>query len=163
MSLERAYIGLGSNLEDPVAQVRRALRELDELPDTDLTSTSVLYSSAPMGPPDQPDYVNAVAALDTGLAPRDLLAHLQAIESAHGRVRTRHWGARTLDLDLLLYGQLRLREDRLVVPHPGMHERAFVLYPLAEIAPGLRIPGGGLVDDLLRACPRAGLEKLEPA
>lgn len=163
MSLSRAYIGLGSNLQDPVAQVRRALQALDALPDSRLGPVSALYRSPPMGPPDQPDYINAVAALDTTLPPLTLLKHLQAIEAAHKRVRDRHWGPRTLDLDLLLYGDLELGEQGLTVPHPGMHERAFVLYPLAEIAPHLRIPGRGSLHDLLQACPRAGLEKAEGA
>jgi len=163
LSLSRAYVGLGSNLQAPAEQVRAGLKELGALPDTRLGPVSALYRSPPMGPPDQPDYINAVAALDTTLAPLNLLEHLQAIEAAHGRVRGRHWGPRTLDLDLLLYGDLELREDRLTVPHPGMHERAFVLYPLAEIAPQLRIPGRGALQDLLQACPRAGLEKVVQA
>ncbi|MEJ2687594.1 MAG: 2-amino-4-hydroxy-6-hydroxymethyldihydropteridine diphosphokinase [Gammaproteobacteria bacterium] len=161
--MSRAYVGLGSNLQAPAEQVRAGLNELGALPDTRLGPVSALYRSPPMGPPDQPDYINAVAALDTTLAPLNLLEHLQAIEAAHGRVRGRHWGPRTLDLDLLLYGDLELREDRLTVPHPGMHERAFVLYPLAEIAPQLRIPGRGALQDLLQTCPRAGLEKVVQA
>lgn len=163
MSTSRAYVGLGSNLQEPIYQVQRALRALSALPRSRLGPVSALYRSAPMGPADQPFYINAVAALDTDLSPGVLLDHLQSIEAAQGRKRTEHWGPRTLDLDLLLYGHVELREADLVIPHPGLHERAFVLYPLAEIAPDLKVPGRGPLGELLRNCRRAGLEKLEPA
>lgn len=161
MSASRAYVGLGSNLQEPTRQIRRALRALSSLPDSQLGPVSALYRSAPMGPTNQPDYINAVAALDTNLSPTVLLDCLQSIEAAQGRQRTEHWGPRTLDLDLLLYGQAQLCQADLVIPHPGLHERAFVLYPLAEIAPELKVPGRGSLAELLRKCRRAGLEKLE--
>ena len=135
------YVGLGSNLDDPQTQVRRALVALAALPDTRCTAVSGLYRTPPMGPPGQPDYINAVAALETRLAPHALLDQLQAIERAHARVRAERWGPRTLDLDILVYGQQVLADQRLSVPHPGVAERAFVLLPLSEIAPDLSIPG----------------------
>ena len=155
----RAYVGLGSNLDDPVAQVRSALDELGELPHTLRVAQSSLYRSPPMGPAGQPDYVNAVAVLDTGLEPRALLRELQAIEARHGRVRgAERWGPRTLDLDLLVYGDWCSSDPGLTVPHPGIGERPFVLWPLLEVAPGLRVPGLGVVRDLVR-----GLDPLQPA
>lgn len=114
-----------------------------------------------MGPPDQPDYINAVAALHTGLAPYRLLAELQRLEQNHNRVRERRWGERTLDLDLLLYGDREIASATLTVPHPGLHKRAFALYPLAEIAPGAMIPGRGRAAELAARCLRSGLRRLE--
>lgn len=158
----RAYIGLGSNLQEPLQQLRRARLALQQLADTEVVSFSALYRSVPMGPAGQPDYINAVAALDTALAPLILLHALQAIEQQQGRVRgTERWGARTLDLDILLFGGQILDTSELTVPHKGMHERNFVLYPLYEIAPELEIPGRGLLRELLLACPPAGLERLK--
>lgn len=156
----RAYVGIGSNLDDPVAQVRRAFAELAELPQSRLLGRSPLYRSAPLGPADQPDYVNAVACLETSLAPYSLLARLQAIERVHRRVRGRRWGPRTLDLDLLLYGELTQDDPALVLPHPRLHERAFVLYPLADLAPDLVIPGQGELAALRRRCPPLRLERM---
>lgn len=157
-----AFIGLGSNLEDPPGQLRAALRELEGLPETRLTAHSPLYRSAPVGPPGQPDYINAVAALATRLTPQALLAGLQAIEGAHGRRREGvRWGPRTLDLDLLLYGDQVLSTPALTLPHPRLTERAFVLRPLADIAPGLRLPDGSAVEAHLRRCPPGGLVRLE--
>jgi 2-amino-4-hydroxy-6-hydroxymethyldihydropteridine diphosphokinase len=125
---------------------------------------SSLYRSAPMGPANQPDYVNAVMAVETALAPLALLDALQALETAFGRVRHgERWGPRTLDLDILLYGSEILATDRLTVPHPGLAEREFVLYPLQEIAPDLNIPGLGPLADLVRRCPRRGLSVIEEA
>ncbi|WP_127477964.1 2-amino-4-hydroxy-6-hydroxymethyldihydropteridine diphosphokinase [Sulfurivermis fontis] len=160
MAAVRAYIGLGSNLDNPAEQLRRALTALAGIPDTRLAACSRFYRSAPLGPQDQPDYVNAVAALDTGLAPEALLDALQAIETAQGRVRLRRWGPRTLDLDILLYGDTVLATPRLSVPHPGLAERSFVLYPLAELVPDLLLPDGRRLADLLRQCDSAGLEPL---
>lgn len=128
-----AYIGLGSNLENPVAQVRQALDELDGLPLSSLVAQSSLYATPPLGPQDQPDFINAVAVVKTALSPLSLLDQLQALEQRHRRQRLRHWGPRTLDLDLLLYGQQTIERPRLRVPHPHMHKRAFVLVPLAEV------------------------------
>jgi 2-amino-4-hydroxy-6-hydroxymethyldihydropteridine diphosphokinase len=146
-----AYIGLGSNLADPRAQVLRAIAELAEIPGCTLCRRSSLYATAPVGPVDQPDFVNAAAAIATPLAPAELLAALQGIERAHGRVRDgARWGPRTLDLDLLVYGELMLRAPDLELPHPEIRHRAFVLVPLAEIAPeSLLIPGQGHLFDLL--------------
>ncbi len=158
----RAYIGLGSNLGKPRDQLERAVAELAALPASRLIAVSSLYTSTPMGPQDQPDYINAVAAIDTRLPPEPLLDALQAIEQAHGRVRTRHWGPRTLDLDLLLYGDEVITTPRLSVPHPGIAERGFVLYPLAEVAPTLRLPDGRAVAALRAACDAAGLHPVAP-
>ncbi|MCY1268959.1 2-amino-4-hydroxy-6-hydroxymethyldihydropteridine pyrophosphokinase [compost metagenome] len=159
--MERVFIGLGSNLAEPASQLRGALAALGELPQTQLAAVSSLYASDPLGPPDQPRYVNAVAALDTELAPLQLLDALQAIELAQGRVRKdERWGPRTLDLDILLFGRRQIDEPRLQVPHYHMHARAFVLYPLAEIAGDLRLPDGRPLQALLDACPFEGLERL---
>lgn len=160
--MRRVYIGLGSNLAEPVQQLGAALAALDRLPDCRLAAVSSLYASDPLGPPDQPRYVNAVAALDCALAPLQLLDALQGIEREQGRVRkAERWGPRTLDLDILLFGDLQLDEERLSVPHYHMHARAFVLYPLAEIAPDLRLPDGRPLQVLLDACPFLGLERLD--
>lgn len=159
--MERVYLGLGSNLADPQQQLTAALAAIAELPRTRLADTSSFYASDPLGPADQPRYVNAVAALDTELAPLQLLDALQRIELEQGRVRkAERWGPRTLDLDILLFGSRILAEERLTVPHYHMHARAFVLYPLAEIAPQLQLPDGRSLEQLLTACPYAGLERL---
>ena len=150
MKPETAFIALGSNLKNPAAQVRAGFVALATLPATKLTAQSSLYRSAPIGYADQPDFINAVAAIETTLAPRALLDALLAIERSHGRVRDFLNAPRTLDLDVLLYGDLQLHEHGLTIPHPRMHERAFVLLPLAEIAPQCVIPGRGCVVDLLR-------------
>lgn len=156
-----AYIGLGSNLDDPIAQVKRALEELERLPDSHCIAQSSLYRSKPMGPQDQPNYINAVAALETGLGPLDLLEALQALEHRHGRVRVeKRWGPRTLDLDLLLYGDQVIDIPRLQVPHPGLRQRSFVLIPLHEIAPELILPDGTRLDELAGQCDRGGLKQL---
>ena len=147
-----AHIGLGSNLEQPLDQLHRALSELHRIPRSSLQISSSFYLSSPMGPADQPDYVNSVAALHTELSPLDLLDQLQRIERAHGRERGLRWGPRTLDLDLLLYGDQLIQNDRLSVPHPGIGDRDFVLLPLAELAPELEIPGLGAISDVLAAC-----------
>lgn len=147
-----AYIGLGSNLDHPEAQVQRALDELGAIPETRLGRVSSLYASPPMGPRNQPDYVNAVAELRTALPALALLDALQGIENAHHRVRGERWGPRTLDLDLLLYGHEVIDLERLKVPHPGIARRPFVLQPLAEIDRDLWVPGMGRVQDLLDAC-----------
>jgi 2-amino-4-hydroxy-6-hydroxymethyldihydropteridine diphosphokinase len=150
-----AYVGLGSNLGEPRTQVLSALGSMGGLPGCTLLARSSLYATTPVGPIPQPDYVNAAAALVTRLPPMALLAALQAVERAQGRARDgTRWGPRTLDLDLLVYGQRRLRQPGLELPHPEMHRRAFVLVPLAEIAPEwLEIPGQGRLADLLAACP----------
>ena len=156
-----AYIGLGSNLENPVEQVKTALRELNKLPQSRLLLQSSLYQSAPMGPANQPDYINAVAAIETRLAADDLLSELQGLELLHQRVRKERWGPRTLDLDLLLYGERSINSERLVVPHPGLVERDFVLRPLFEIAPTLVLPAEQVLAELLSVCPETGLQRLD--
>ncbi len=157
----RAYIGVGSNLDDPVAQVKEAIEELEVLPDTIMEARSSLYSSKPIGPQDQPDYVNAVVALDTLLSPADLLQRLQRIEELQGREPGgEQWGPRILDLDLLMYGKKVIDTDELKVPHPGMHERDFVIIPLAEIAGNLSIPGHGLLTTLINTVENHSLKKL---
>lgn len=143
------YIGLGSNLQGPEQQLRSALETLAAHPDIKLAAVSSLYQSKPVGPQDQPDYVNAVAELHTELAPEALLDVLQHIENQHNRVRLRHWGERTLDLDILLYGEQIIHSPRLTVPHKEMCKRSFVLYPLAQIAPQLRLPDGQRLPDVL--------------
>lgn len=158
--LKTAFVGLGSNLEDPVAQINQALRELSALASTRLVVCSSLYRSAPVGWADQPDFVNAVAAVETGLSPRELLAALLDLERRHGRVREFVNAPRTLDLDLLLYGDLTSDEEGLILPHPRMHERAFVLMPLTEIAPDCVIPGRGPAKELLAACAGQAVGKL---
>jgi 2-amino-4-hydroxy-6-hydroxymethyldihydropteridine diphosphokinase len=135
-----AYVGLGSNLEDPAKQVETALQELDRLPRTRLVRRSTLHRTAPVGYLDQPDFINAVAELETDLPAERLLAELQALEARHGRVRSFPNAPRTLDLDLLLFGDLVVETERLTLPHPRMRERAFVLEPLREIAPDLDLP-----------------------
>lgn len=164
-----AYIAMGSNLDEPREQIRRALDALAAAPGCVLRGASSLYRSRPMGPPNQPDYLNAVARLETSLDAFELLAQLQRIERAQGRSRSarsagnrqqqpiersNRWGARTLDLDLLLYGAESISSRTLTVPHPGLHERDFVLQPLLELDAELVVPGYGPVCDLIAACPR---------
>lgn len=156
-----AYIGLGSNLQQPAVQVRQAMTELDAIPQSHCSGYSSLYQSPPMGPADQPEYINAVARMVTRLSPIRLLGELQIIEQQHGRVRARPWGQRTLDLDLLLYGEVVITTQHLTVPHPGMAERAFVLYPLQELESGLKIPSIGSVEELIAHCPQAGIRRYE--
>jgi 2-amino-4-hydroxy-6-hydroxymethyldihydropteridine diphosphokinase len=157
-----AFIGLGSNLDDPVAQIERALHAIAQLAHTQLVRRSSLYLSRPMGPADQPDYVNAVAQVHTALAAPQLLTELLAIERRQGRLRRagQRNAPRTLDLDLLLYAQQTRDDPALTLPHPGAHERDFVLLPLAEIAPEAVIPGRGAVLDLLAGCARYGVQRL---
>lgn len=157
----QVYIGLGSNLDDPVRQIRQAFAELRASDSLIFVRRSKLYRSPPMGPRDQPNYVNAVALIETRLPPLDLLTILQDLERQHNRIRERHWGPRTLDLDLLLYGSQVIDEPGLQVPHPGLHERAFVLYPLMDVARDLEIPGHGTLLDLLARCPFDGLECID--
>lgn len=157
-----AYIGLGSNLGSPERQVRSALRELDTISYSRCTKKSSLYRSRPLGSQDQPEYINAVAELRTRLNPQRLLSELHRIESIHGRRRSdKRWGPRTLDLDLLLYGSRRICSNILCVPHPGLHRRDFVLFPLREIAvDDLVIPQRGTLRKLLQSCEERGLERL---
>lgn len=159
--MERVYIGLGSNLNDPAEQLQSAIEALQRIPQTRLAARSSLYRSPPLGPAGQPDYLNAVAALDTALPPWQLLDALQRIEHGQGRVRkAERWGPRTLDLDILLFGQRTIHNERLTVPHYHMHARPFVLYPLAEIAPNLQLPDGRHLAELLAHCSADALERL---
>ena len=156
-----AYVGIGSNLDDPVAQATLAFDALARIADTQLVARSPLYRSSPMGPPDQPHYVNAVAALRTRLAPTTLLDALHAIEDARGRRRSgRRWGPRTLDLDLLLHGDGVVTSERLTLPHPGLTARNFVVYPLADIAPALVLPDGRRLADIRNELGDEGLDRL---
>lgn len=154
------FIGLGSNLADPVAQVTQALDALDHLPQTRLLKKSSLYRSAPVGFLEQPDFINAVAQVETALAPRALLDALLGLEHERGRTREFLNAPRTLDLDVLMYDGLVHHEHGLTIPHPQMHLRAFVLLPLLEIAPGCEIPGIGLAADAAKSCENQQLEKL---
>lgn len=156
-----AYVGLGANLGKPRRQLLAALEELGRIPQTRVTARSSLYRSAPIGYPDQPDYVNAVAKLETGLRPEELFARLQEIERGHGRKRSFRNAPRSLDLDLLLYGGERIDTPALTVPHPRMHERAFVLVPLLELDPSAVIPGRGNATELLRSCATQAVERTE--
>ncbi|MEL6711452.1 MAG: 2-amino-4-hydroxy-6-hydroxymethyldihydropteridine diphosphokinase [Pseudomonadota bacterium] len=156
---EVAYIGLGSNLDDPIQQVQTAFNELAALPEVEMMAQSGLYRSAPVGPADQPDYINAVACIRTTLPAEALLDALQGLEQVHHRRRIRHWGPRTLDLDLLLFGEHTIRSERLIVPHPELTKRQFVLQPLMEIAPDLVIVESGPVKRLLAQCPHMDLER----
>jgi 2-amino-4-hydroxy-6-hydroxymethyldihydropteridine diphosphokinase len=153
-------VALGSNLDDPPSQIRSALRALAELPETRLVRESSFYRNPPEGGLDQPAFVNAVAQIETRIGPRPLLDHLLEIERAHGRMRDYPNAPRTLDLDIALYGDRTVREDGLVVPHPRMLDRAFVLVPLAEIAPDAVVPGKGRVADLARNVDASGMIRL---
>ncbi|MGN2387584.1 2-amino-4-hydroxy-6-hydroxymethyldihydropteridine diphosphokinase [Pseudomonas viridiflava] len=159
LTTERVYIGLGSNLADPAEQLRSALKALAQLPDSTLIGVSSFYVSDSLLP-GQPRFTNAVAALDTTLPPLALLDALQAIELDQGRERHERWGPRTLDLDILLFGERVMDEPRLKVPHYHMQARAFVLYPLAELAPELTLADGRELTHLLSECPFTGLERL---
>ena len=144
------YIGLGSNLDQPLEQVEQAFNELAQHPYLRHVRLSNIYQSKPVGPQDQPDFINAVAFAQTQLGPHDVLDCLQALEHAHGRKRVRHWGERSLDLDLLLYGNATIKTPRLTVPHAHMLERSFVLYPLADLAPDMCFENGTTLKQYLK-------------
>ena len=152
-----AYIALGSNLENPGMQLQRAVDEIASVPGIELSSVSQLYLSDPVGPEGQPDYCNAVVKIETSLEPIALLDAMQAIEQDHGRVRSVRWGPRTLDLDILLYGNQVIETERLTVPHYQMHVRNFVLCPLADISPELVMPDGTTLGSLLEENGHEGL------
>lgn len=161
MTSELVYIGLGANLNDPVQQLRSALSAISRIPNSQLIRYSSFYSSQPLGPSEQPEYVNAVAALNTSLAPEELLKTLQKIELEQGRTRkAERWGPRTLDLDIILFGQRIINSELLTVPHYHFHLREFVLYPLYQIAPQLVLPDGKTVKQLLQTVPKNGLTEL---
>ena len=154
------FIGLGSNLNDPVNQVQTAFKELNTIENTRVVTVSSLYRSAPMGNVEQDDFINAVAQLETSLIATQLLVELQSLENQHQRVRKEHWGPRTLDLDLLLYGEQVINQPDLQVPHSGLTERNFVLRPLYEIAPDLILPDNQSLVDLVKQCGEEGLERV---
>lgn len=156
----QAFVGLGANLGDPESQIRRAIRALGDLPRTRLIAASSLYRSAPVGVGEQPEFINAVASLETVLSARELLDGLLAIEARFGRERPSPGAPRTLDLDLLLYGDQVIAEPGLAVPHPRMHKRAFVLAPLAEIAAEISVPRKGGVMTLLAACGNQKVQRI---
>jgi len=157
-----AYVGIGSNLDQPADQVQRALRALSQLPQTRLVLQSSLYGSKPMGPATQPDFVNAVAGLLTQLDMAAFFGALRALESALGREPPRvRWGPRRIDLDLLLFDAERLDGADLTLPHPGIVQRNFVLYPLLEVAPELNVPGHGRVTELAARVDAAGIWRLD--
>lgn len=160
MTEVRCFIGLGSNLDNPIMQIQTALLEIAEHADIELVAHSPLYRSAPVGPEGQPDYINAVAKVLTVLSPVELLDQLQHLEQTHQRVRYQHWGPRTLDLDLLLYGDMTLNTQRLTLPHPFMTQRNFVLQPLADLEPDLIFPDGKSLKQCLAVCPMGTLEQL---
>jgi len=159
----KIYLGLGSNLDAPIEQLRAARAAVVNVSGILEIAFSSLYRSPPMGSQNQPDYVNAVMAIETDLLPLELLATTQTIENEHGRIRQERWGARTLDIDILLFGDEVLNFPELCVPHYGMTERAFVLQPLFEIAPDLDIPTHGKIGDLVARCSLDGLERLADA
>ena len=158
-----AFVALGANLENPVRQVQHAIAQFGALEHTKVLAVSSLYRTAPVGYADQPDFINAVAKLQTELSPHALLDALHAIENRHGRQRSVRNAPRTLDLDLLMYGTCVVNEENLTLPHPRMQERAFVLLPLAEIAPDVRLPGRGPLSQLIGLVDCGGVEKLDVA
>ena len=156
-----SYVALGANLGEPRRQLETAIEEIKQLPETRLLRSSSFYRSAPVGYADQPDFLNAVVQLETGLPPEGLLDRLQEIEHRHGRERPFPGAPRTLDLDLLLCGERPISTPRLTLPHPRMHERAFVLRPLLELDPEISIPGKGKADALLSACSPQKIERID--
>ena len=158
--MSQAFIALGANLGDPVATIRAAFEALNELPESRLLACSELYRTAPVGMTGQPEFVNAAARIETTLAPEALLDALLAIEHRFGRIRAERNGPRTLDLDILLYDDLVIDTPRLTLPHPRLHLRAFVLYPLADLAPDLALPGRGTLAAWLPAVANQGICRL---
>jgi 2-amino-4-hydroxy-6-hydroxymethyldihydropteridine diphosphokinase len=154
------FVALGANLGDPLEQLESALAAIQQIPQCSLVVASPWYRSKAIGPGTQPDYINGVAQLETRLSPHSLLAHLQAIENLHGRLREQRWAARTLDLDILLYGDITLDSDELQLPHPRMQQRNFVLYPLFDLVPQLTLPCGTPLESLLASCSNEGLQRL---
>ncbi|WP_220267571.1 2-amino-4-hydroxy-6-hydroxymethyldihydropteridine diphosphokinase [Enterobacter sp. Colony194] len=158
--MTRVYLAIGSNLASPLEQVNAALTALAEIPESQLVAVSDFYRTPPLGPQDQPDYLNAAVALETALAPEALLDHTQRIELQQGRERKAHrWGPRTLDLDIMLFGEMQIDTPRLTVPHYDMKNRAFMLLPLAQIAPDLRFPDGDKLSDLLANLDPSGISR----
>ncbi|MBS0345004.1 MAG: 2-amino-4-hydroxy-6-hydroxymethyldihydropteridine diphosphokinase [Proteobacteria bacterium] len=162
VAVTRAYVALGANIGEPVKHLRAAVDDLDALPGTRVVARSSLYRSAPVGLLDQPDFINAVVAVNTELPALALLRQLLAIEARHGRVRSVANAPRTLDLDLLLYGELQMQDAELTLPHPRMHERAFVLLPLLEVAPDIALPALGQGRNFLPAVADQAITRTEP-
>ena len=158
--IETAYISIGSNLNNPYQQVTQGLIELGLIEDTEVSDMSTWYCSMPMGPKDQPSYINGVAKIVTRLNPNQLLTALQCIENKHERKRLMRWGPRTLDLDILLYGSRSINTEHLTIPHPGLKKRNFVLMPLADVAPKLVLPDGSSLNSLLEICSPEGIVPL---
>jgi 2-amino-4-hydroxy-6-hydroxymethyldihydropteridine diphosphokinase len=159
--MEKVFIGLGSNLDDPLSQIKKAIEYLKKLNSLNVINISNFYSSPPMGPQDQPKYINAVVEVTTRLSAEQLLDELQKIENIQGRERKQHWGARTLDLDILLYGNDVINTERLIIPHKGISERDFVLSPLRDLVKDdFMIPKSGLLSELLAACSMTGVKRL---
>ena len=158
--MTRVYLAIGSNLASPLEQVNAALAALADIPESQLVAVSDFYRTPPLGPQDQPDYLNAAVALETALAPEALLDHTQRIELQQGRERKAHrWGPRTLDLDIMLFGEMQIDTPRLTVPHYDMKNRAFMLLPLAQIAPDLRFPDGDKLSELLEKLDHSGISR----
>ncbi len=145
------YIGLGSNIEQPYSQIKKAIVALNNLPDTEVLTDSGYFRSKPMGPEDQPDYVNAVVEIETALDATALLKNCQLIEAQQGRIKKRHWGERSIDLDILLYVDQQILTDDLTLPHPGICQRDFVYIPLLKLNPEVEIPGKGMLNDIVES------------
>ncbi len=150
MKTKVAYIGLGSNLEQPYQQIKNAIIALNNLAGAKVKTDSGYFKSRPMGPEDQPDYVNAVVELETVLDANKLLEYCQQIEKQQNRIKTRFWGERTIDLDILLYDDQQIETEDLILPHPGICQRDFVYLPLLKIKPGINVPGTGLLSDIVK-------------
>lgn len=158
------YVALGSNLGDREAHLLQGVRDIEELPECSNMVSSSIYETAPMGPQDQPDYLNSVCSFQCSLEPPQLLVELKQIERQHGRVQsTQRWTARALDLDILLFGDQQIHTDELTIPHVGIAERSFVLWPLAELDESKYLPGLGPVKLLMESCPRYGIQRFDRA
>lgn len=159
MNTNIVYIGLGSNIEQPYLQVKNAIIALDKLPVITVIRDSGYFKSKPMGPEDQPDYVNAVVEIETSMDATELLKQCQLIEQQQGRIKLRHWGERTIDLDILLYADKQIKTDVLTVPHPGICQRDFVFMPLLKLNPDIKVPGTGLLNDIVKIAEKPAVEK----
>ncbi len=161
MNKNIVYIGLGSNIEQPYLQIKNAIIALDKSPAITVIRDSGYFKSKPMGPGDQPDYVNAVVEIETSMDATELLKHCQLIEKQQGRIKLRHWGERTIDLDILLYADKQIKTDVLTVPHPGICQRDFVFMPLLKLNPDIKIPGTGLLNDIVKIVEKPAVEKYQ--
>ena len=161
MKKNTVYIGLGSNIEQPCLQIKNAILALAELPETTVINDSGYFKSKPMGPKDQPDYMNAVVEIETAMSAIELLKHCQSIEKQQGRKKLRHWGERTIDLDILLYADEQIQTDVLTVPHPGIGQRDFVYMPLLKLNPDVAVPGTGLLNVIVQSVEKQAAEEFE--